>query len=384
MLTITDVFRTERCYDVEKELAARYDREKIAYFDIETTGFSSKNHQIYLIGAAYRNEDNTFTVIQWFDDTSGDEAKMLLMFRDFLKNFDILINFNGNMFDVPFVASRAEKYGIHFNFERLLLVDLYKEARRYKNFFRTPDLKQKSLEVFLGIAREDKYNGGQLIDIYKEYIRLQKENHSHRQGNEDTTEDLKRLLLLHNHDDMTGLVNVCDIWAYLSVWEGKFEVTDIRLTEDSGKALQLLLQCHLDGRLKRPIFDKSEDFCYDARDNTLKFLVPVIHDELKHYFENYRDYYYLPNEDTAIHKSVAQFVDKNYREKSTKDNCYIKKQGTFAFQPAEIFTPSFKSNVSDKKLFFEVDREKTALSGDSAGQLKTYVLKALEYMYRKH
>ena len=31
-------------------------------------------------------------------------------------------------------------------------------------------MKQKSIEQFLGVHREDKYNGGQLIDVYREYL----------------------------------------------------------------------------------------------------------------------------------------------------------------------------------------------------------------------
>ena len=49
--------------------------------------------------------------------------------------------------------------------------------------------------------------------------------------------------------------------------------------------------------------------------------IPVIHDTLKHYFTDYKNYYYLPKEDTAIHKSIAAFVEADNKEKAKK-LCY--------------------------------------------------------------
>ena len=42
-----------------------------------------------------------------------------------------------------------------------------------------------------------------------------------------------------------------------------------------------------------------------------------------------KEYFYLPAEDTAVHKSVASYVDKEFRQKATKDTCYIKQNGDF-------------------------------------------------------
>lgn len=369
MITVTDIFHSERLYDMENEIIKKYGYKKAAYFDIETTGFSSKSQQIYMIGAAYKNEDGTFTMIQWFDDTTKDESKMLLMFREFLKDFDVLIHFNGNTFDVPFVLNRALKHGIHFNFDKLILIDVYKDIKKYKNFFKTPDLKQKSIEAFLGVFREDQYNGGQLIEVYKEFINLKE--------NDASKNSLCSLLMLHNHDDMIGLVNICDIYAYTDIFEGRFKTETIALTEDS-----LMIGCKLESALKNPIFDMynytmcgkgskkrraneniivprsgSDIIKYEAHGNMFKILIPVIEMELKYFYENYKDYYYLPDEDTAIHKSVAQFVDKNHRKKATKENCYIKKSGKFVPQTDNIFQPTFKINHNDNLMFFEVNND---------------------------
>lgn len=365
MLTITNTVTIIRTYDVENNFSDRYGSRRIAYFDIETTGLRAVSHQIYLIGAACRNEDGTFTVVQWFDDTGTDEAKVLLLFREFLKNYDILIDFNGNSFDIPFVRSRAEKYGIHFDWERLKLVDLYREVRHYKSFFKLPDLKQKSLELFLGIFREDQYDGGQLIGIYKRYLTLPPTS--------PEKETLQHLLLLHNHDDMIGLLQVCDLFSYLALFEGQLEVTGLQWNTKDEAALKLRLQCHLDYPVKAPVYNAAGEITCKAENDSLVLLISAYKEELKHFFTPYRDYYYLPEEDTAIHKSVAQFVDPQYRRKATKENCYIKKQGIFLHQPEMIFTPSFQRDHTDKKMYFEVTEDRLMLTDETAVLWKEYI-----------
>jgi hypothetical protein len=38
--------------------------------------------------------------------------------------------------------------------------------------------------------------------------------------------------------------------------------------------------------------------------------VPLYEEEMKYFYANYKDYYYLPAEDIALHKSVSSFVDQ--------------------------------------------------------------------------
>ena len=50
---------------------------------------------------------------------------------------------------------------------------------------------------------------------------------------------------------------------------------------------------------------------------------------MKYFFRDYANYYYLPEEDQAIHKSVAVFVDPSRRQKATAKTCYPKHTGLF-------------------------------------------------------
>ena len=83
--------------------------------------------------------------------------------------------------------------------------------------------------------------------------------------------------------------------------------------------------------------------------------IKTLNGELKYFFENYKDYFYLPDEDEAIHKSIAQFVDKNHRVKATKNNCYTKKSGYFLPVFSDCDLNTFKTECNSKIKYIDVD-----------------------------
>ncbi|MDE7327732.1 MAG: exonuclease, partial [Lachnospiraceae bacterium] len=113
-----------------------------------------------------------------------------------------------------------------------------------------------------------------------------------------------------------------------------------------------------------------------ASTSSLLLCIPVISGTLKYFFENYRDYYYLPMEDCAMHKSIAQFVSKEYRKRATRETCYQKKQGDFLPQPEKIITPAFCIHAKDSFTFFE--NTKDALANPST--LKNWAVALLKWL----
>ena len=73
----------------------------------------------------------------------------------------------------------------------------------------------------------------------------------------------------------------------------------------------------------------------------LNLAVPLYEGELKYFFVDYKNYYYLPAEDCAIHKSVGTYVDRKARRQATARTCYQKRYGHFIPQPVPVFTPLF-------------------------------------------
>ena len=102
----------------------------------------------------------------------------------------------------------------------------------------------------------------------------------------------------------------------------------------------------------------SVNNCYFRGENdTASLKVPIIEEELKYFYANYKDYYYLPTEDIALHKSVAGFVDKEHRLPASAANCYTRKFSLYLPQWDAVFTPFFKREYKSRELFFELTDE---------------------------
>ena len=193
------------------------------FFDIETTGFSRTTCFCYLIGAAYRNNDSdTITIIQWLAESDTDEPALLSEFAKLTASFSSLTHFNGDSFDIPFLQKRTAIHNIELHLDNLRSIDLYKHAKGLKSLLRLESYNQKSVEHFLGIHREDKYSGGELIKVYKDYV---KNVHTPIEHNE-----AERLLLLHNFDDICGLLKVSGILSYNNIINKRFTYKDMMYT----------------------------------------------------------------------------------------------------------------------------------------------------------
>ena len=110
------------------------------FFDIETTGFSSNNCIIYLIGCmriVNNSTGNTIIIDQFFAEKKEDEPKILKAFLALFTEETTLISFNGLRFDMPFIKTRCQLYfnlndltklndTIHFDiFHQIQLLLLY-------------------------------------------------------------------------------------------------------------------------------------------------------------------------------------------------------------------------------------------------------------------
>ena len=78
----------------------------------------------------------------------------------------------------------------------------------------------------------------------------------------------------------------------------------------------------------------------------------ITEEELKHFYKDYKNYYYIPEEGQAIHKSVAAYVDTSFKEKATKENCFTKKKGDFLPAVCELEIPRFKLEYNSTDEYF--------------------------------
>jgi len=313
------------------------------FLDIETTGLSPENAEIYLIGALSHREDTGWTLRQWFADGLSSEQEMLVSFFDFASSFRTLVHYNGDSFDLPFLMRCAAQYGIPHPFEGMTSLDLYRAVRPYRKILGTERINQKSMERFLGLQRADRFSGGELISVYRNYL------------NSGGTALLQQLLL-HNEEDVTGLPVLLSLLSYRDFFLGGFRDASAEAGDagdldvpDEASLSPLILRMKSDAFLPVPVSFRGEGFSLEAEENRLTLFLPRTRGTMLYFYDNYRDYYYLPAEDRAIHKSVAEFVDRASKVRATARTACTKKEGVFFRHPGRpsggvhLFRPSYES-----------------------------------------
>lgn len=321
--------------------------ERILFLDIETTGFTAKSSCLYLIGCAYYQKGKWHT-IQWLAENYSQEAEVLKAFFEFAGLYKYLIHFNGNNFDLPFIEQKCLQLGLSNTFEGLIGVDLYKRISPYRFFLKLPNCKQKTLESFLGINRKDVFSGGELIGIYHSYVK-------------SPNEYAQKALFLHNADDLRGMLQVLPMLSYYDLFNETPRARKVQANyyrDINGKRRrELLITLALSSPLPRLASASANNCYFRGEGNEAVLKIPIYEEELKYFYSNYRDYYYLPAEDIALHKSVAGFVDKNHRVPAAASTCYTRKAADYLPQWDILFEPFFKREYKSKELFFELTDE---------------------------
>ena len=358
MITIHEELGLEFPPVTEDTFPDPVDPETLLALDIETTGLSAKESCIYLIGCACK-EHGRFMLRQWFAETESEERDILTAFRSFAGAYRTLLHYNGTRFDIPFLLERFSVHGIPDIFEPMASIDLYRYAKPLKDVFGLPDLKQRTVETFLGRERTDTHGGRELIGVYRAYGR-------------ERNESQKETLLLHNADDIRGLLSCLPLLSYKKLTDN---LDGLRVLKAQAKGYddihgnrkwELYLELALPMQLPAPI-NLNRDGCFLRADKESATLRVPLHDcEMKYFYAGWRDYFYLPEEDTALHKSVAEYVDKAYRIKATPATCYTRKKSQYLQQWDALFEPYFRPSYEDTNLYFELTDERKKSREDLA------------------
>lgn len=331
-------------YDFSDNIYKEYFSETTLFFDIETTGFSAARTYVYLIGCAYRRE-NELVITQYFSESPEEECAVLKAFLDFSKQFLTLASFNGTGFDLPYLKNKCDFYGISNSFAQKEQLDFFKIARSIKTVLNLSDYKQKTIEQFLEISRDDTFDGGKLISVYQTYVK-------------NPNDAALSLLKLHNYEDVLGMIKLFPLISISALFHGKFQIDSVEssVLKDTDGTIQKELIFHLKNEFSLPkhISCQSKEFSFIGYKQKSKLHVRLFDGELKHFFENPKDYYYVPQSDCAVHKSIGIYMEKHLRQKANSSNCYTKKDAIFVPQYETIMTPIFQKNRKEKVSFFEL------------------------------
>ena len=310
-------------------------------FDIETTGLSADTSYLYLIGAICL-EDGEPTLIQWFCDEYSDEKEVLASFRDFVKNYPRLVHYNGTGFDIPYLNKKFKRHCLSYSIDTEGTLDIYKLLLPFKKHTSFPDFKQKTIEQCAGFIRTDTFSGGDLTDVYAAYAG--KYRLATLTGNSEEADALRFVMLLHNHDDLIGLFYLYNKTRLADFFAGILQPSVIKLEQGLLYSFDFPL-------LPFPISLMQNDCTFTVTEKETDLLLPFYKGDLKYFFKDYKNYYYLKYEDTAVHVSVAEWVDKDVKEKCKPATAYQKKSGTFLALP--FSKPEQKDELTEFPIFYQ-------------------------------
>jgi uncharacterized protein YprB with RNaseH-like and TPR domain len=183
---------------------------KWAFLDTETTGLAGgSGTYAFLIGVGRITPDG-FRVRQFFMREFSEEASLLHALSEHLKQFDVLITYNGKTYDQPLLETRYRMQRSKPPFGRLAHLDLLFGARRlWKLRFDSCRLAELENQI-LGVEREGDLPGELIPYVYFEYLR--------------TREAFKLLPIFHhNAIDILTLACLTGIvpWAFHSPEEAQ-------------------------------------------------------------------------------------------------------------------------------------------------------------------
>ena len=165
------------------------------YLDLETTGL--RNTPLFLVGLMY-SEGEDLIVDQLFARDYTEERAVLSFVSQLLDSREVLVTFNGNTFDVPFLADRMTFHNLPMVMPRLH-VDLLPISRSLMKK-RTPNHRLQTLERFvLGRKRTGDIPGSEIPGAYHEFVR---------------TKDARQMaaVIHHNRLDLLSMMELITVY----------------------------------------------------------------------------------------------------------------------------------------------------------------------------
>jgi hypothetical protein len=313
----------------------KYFDNNTIFFDIECTGLSPKKSFIYLIGYALRL-GNKITITQLLANNEQEEIEIIKEFENAICKYDNLLGFNSTRFDESFIVERCRKYKFNTSIKSKRHTDMYLTTTKAKCMLDLPNYKQKTIEEFLGLHRDDKYNGGELIPVYQHYSIM---------GDQES----KNLILLHNYEDIKGMIFISDILSYSDLLN-----SDLRYISHESDGDKLRFAIEFNFSLPSSINKIREYGMYIIKENRIYVTLNLYNGSLFTFLPDHRNYYYLINEDIIVPKSIGESIDKNCRRPAQRRDCKVSAEGTFLRLPDRLeispsirtFRPSYESKES--------------------------------------
>lgn len=314
--------------------------------NIETTGLSPRNAFVFMIGLGWM-ENNGWHFRCLLAEKRMDERKLMEVFQQILTGYHQVLTYGGHSFTYRFLEERWKNYSDsdffsdteHRLFENIRQLDIQKSLSPYKHLLSFTDIKKETAEHFVHYHRSEHTAPKELIKCYTAW-ELSGDN------------KLQAQLISHHDADMIGLLSLYSLIAYAQFFRGEFDA--IEHCETDGRFCFFTLS--LKTAVPVPIQASGVYFFLSLTKASALLRIPMFQGELKYFLPGpAKDYYYLPKEDQAVHRSIACYVDKAYRQKATAATCYVRQNGVFLPAADTSLQPCFRESYDSTHFFIAYD-----------------------------
>ena len=377
-------------------------KENIMVFDIDTTSFEAANGCVFLIGTL-TYEDNELISHHYFSESISEETEIIEKFLDITGDYNVLLSFKGESFDIAFIGKRIYELNkqnsqdrdlcdkLSFLYNKLQNIrsrsyDVFNEIHAIKPYMDFTSTKLDALRAKFGQKVTERVSGENISKFYVEHIAANK---------------LKSLLEITGKPENVGFIPdydpkpIEDELAHIDPDAGDRFLENIlaRNRENMEAVLYIMRLSHL-FVMRQGSFSVSYVECslgaFDMSPLThslslhiqehefgIDIPLEISELELKIFYANFKDYYYFPAEDMAVHKSVAEFTDTGSKKKATSKTAYRKVSGSFVRIPTAYATSDNNKASNRYKTDYEADEYYLPL--DEIKRLDTEKLKELAY-----
>lgn len=363
-------------------------KQQILIYDIDTTSFEAANGCIFMIGVMFFKDEN-LCVRHYFSEKIPEESIIIEKFIELAEGFRYLLSYKGESFDIPFIGKRlyelqkytdaAEKLkSLYTRLQsiRSRSVDVFNEINPIKSHLGFSSTKLDYLRGKLGQKVPERISGENISKFYVEHIAACK---------------LKKLQEISRAEGNVGFIAeyepkpVLDELAHINPNSGDRFLKDVLLRnrENMEAVLYIMKLSHLFA-MRRGEFSTEIKACFSnisvmirERDFSLELPLKTMRLDLKQFYMNYKDYYYFPAEDMAVHKSLAEFADSSSKKKATIKTAYRRVSGEFVHIPRSFALS--ENNKASNRYKADYEAEEYYLPVEELKRLDNERLKELSF-----
>ena len=327
---------------------------------METTGLSPRNSFVMMAALAHCMSDGWHQKIL-IAENRREETSLLTDIRSALEEADTLCFFGYASFFRRFVNDRWENIsGCSEDFFRpeLTIKDLQQQLKAVRHLLPLENLSRRSIETYIGYQRKAPLAGSHIAECYSKY-------------QQNAEKQLPGDIITHLTEDIQSYFTVTSLESYCQLTDGRLLLDPLQPFETDDD--HLYIHSIADEAFPLPLSHTDEYRRLELGGKRVTLTIPLYAAKLKYYYPGLvSDYYYLPEEDRAIHKSIAVFVDKKHRKKATKATCYTSQEGLFLrCPPSADLSPLFYADRNHSPAFIAFDPEKWQKSPED---LRQYML----------